>query len=112
MTEKTLCTIYISLNRSIIDYSLRSIQYHALRHAMRNPIKSSHKELLEISKICTIDKRFQELNEKYFINAFRFENELVIETCKNYSNWYPNSRAPKYKTILCYLRDTIKTYLD
>jgi hypothetical protein len=126
LTEKTLCNIYISLSRSIIDYSaiifnllsetnkksLRSIQYQALRHAMRKPIMSSHTELLEISKICTIDKRCQELNEKYFINAFRYENEMVIETCKNYSNWYPDSRTPKYKTILCYFRDTIKTYLD
>ena len=30
---------------------LRSIQYHALRHSMRKPIKSSHSELLEICKI-------------------------------------------------------------
>jgi hypothetical protein len=79
---------------------------------MRKPIKSSHSELLEICKICTIDKRCQELNEKYFINAFRYENELVIETCKNYSNLYPDSRAPKFKNILCYYRDIIKTYLD
>jgi hypothetical protein len=68
LTEKTLSTIYISLSRSIIDYAaiifnllsetnkktLRSIQYYALRHAMRKPIKCSHTELLEISKICTI----------------------------------------------------------
>ena len=71
---------------------------------MRKPIKSSHTELLEISKICTIDNRCQELNEKYFINAFRFENELVTETYKNYINWYPDTRAQKYKTILCYYR--------
>ena len=78
---------------------------------MRKPIKSSHTELLEISKICTIDNRCQELNEKYFINAFRFENELVIETCKNYINWYPDTRAPKYKTILCYYRDSFKNLI-
>ena len=62
---------------------------------MRKPIKSSHTELFEITKLCTIYKRCQELNEKYFINALRYENEMVIETCRNYSNWYPASRTPK-----------------
>ena len=75
LTESTLCNIYISLIRSIIDYSaimfnllcetkkkvLRSIQYHALRHAMRKPLKFSHSELLKISKIESIDRRCEEL---------------------------------------------------
>jgi hypothetical protein len=78
---------------------------------MRKPIKSSHTELLELSKICTIDNICEELNEKYFINAFRFENELVIETCKNFINWYPDTRTPKYKTILFYYKDSFKNLI-
>ena len=94
LTEKTLCNIYQSLSRSIIDYSsiifdllcetkkktLRSIQYHALRYAMRKPLKFSHSELLLTSRVCLIDKRCKDLNEKYLENAFKFNNELVIET--------------------------------
>ena len=70
LTDKTLCNIYLSISRSIIDYSsiifellcetkkksIRPIQYHALRYAMRKPLKFSHSELLESSKVCSIDK--------------------------------------------------------
>ena len=126
LTEKTLCNIYQSLSRSIIDYSsiifdllcetkkktLRSIQYHALRYAMRKPLKFSHSELLITSRVCSIDKRCKDLNEKYLENAFKFNNELVIETCKNYINWYPDSRIPKHKTILGHFRGIIKSKLE
>ncbi len=61
---------------------------------MRKPLKFSHSELLEISKVCSIDKKCKDLNWKYFKNAFIFNNELVIETCMNYSNWYPDRRLP------------------
>jgi hypothetical protein len=125
LTDKTLCNIYLSISRSIIDYSsiifdllcetkkksIRSIQYHALRYAMRKPLKFSHSELLEISKVCSIDKRCKNINEKYFENAFKFNNELVMETCKNYINWYPDSRTPKQKTILCHYREIFKSIL-
>ena len=83
LTSKILCCIYQILIRSIIDYAsvifnmlnetnkkkLRSIQYHALRHAMRKPLKASHSELLEISKICSIDKRCYELNESFLFST-------------------------------------------
>jgi hypothetical protein len=77
---------------------------------MRKPINSSHTDLLEITEICTIDKRRQELNEKYFINALRFENEMVIEKCKNYSNWYPDSRTPKSKPFYVILEIQLKPF--
>ena len=126
LTDKTQCNIYLSISRSIIDYSsiifellcetkkksIRSIQYHALRYAMRKPLKFSHSELLESSKVCSIDKRCKDLNEKYFENAFKYNNELVMETCKNYINWYPDSRMPKQKTILCHYREIFKSILD
>jgi hypothetical protein len=80
LTDKILCALYISLSRSIFDYAaiifnllsetnkktLRSIQYHALRHAMRKPIKSSHSELLEICKI-------------YYHNIFAMRNSYLNE---------------------------------
>ena len=126
LTSKTLCCIYQILIRSIIDYAsvifnmlnetnkkkLRSIQYHALRHAMRKPLKASHSELLEISKICSIDKRCYELNEKYLVNAFKFRNELIIDLANNYLNWYPINRTPKIKTILCFYRECINKTIE
>ena len=89
---------------------LRSIKYLGWRHAIRKPLKFSLSELLKISKIESIDRRCEELNVKYFENAFRNENELVTEVCKYYLNWYPDTRVPKYKTILCYLRSIVKKH--
>ncbi len=83
-----------------------------MRFAMHIPIKFSHSDLLETSKLCSIDKRCKDLNEKYFDNVFKYKNELVIRTCKNYFNWYSDSRILKQKTILCHYRDLIKLIQD
>ena len=120
----TLKNIYFSLIRSIIDYAstifniiceskkteLRSIQYHALKIAYNKQLKCSHKELLQIASVTTIDERCKELNENYFEKSFLYDNELTNETITNYLNIYPDSREPKFRTILCYYRNIIKHY--
>ena len=122
LTESTLCNIYLSLSRSIIDYAsiifdllcetrkkeLRAIQYHALRVAFRRPFKCSHSDLLALSKVATIDERCRQLNVNYFENAIKFENKLVTDITAHYLNWFPDSFNPKFKTILCNYRDTIQ----
>jgi hypothetical protein len=120
LKPETLKNIYFALIRSIVDYAstifditcetkkkeLRAIQYHALRIAFNKPLK----ELLEISKVKTIDSRCRELNENYFEKAYLYENELIKDICTNYLNWYSESRTPKYKTILCHYRNCIEHY--
>jgi hypothetical protein len=90
LKQETLRNIYYSLIRSIMDYAaviydllcetkkkdLRSIQYHALRAAYKQPLKFSHKELLSFTKCDSIDDRVKKLNENYFRNCFLYENEL------------------------------------
>ena len=36
-----------------------------------------------------------------------YENRLTIDLCKNYINMYPISRCAKYKTPLCYFRNSL-----
>ncbi len=124
LTSVTLRNIYYSLIRSVIDYAavifdllsetkkkdFRSIQYHALRISYRKPLKYSHKELLQ--KVDILDERVRKLNEKYLQNAYFYENELIMDIIKKYSNWYTNNKETKHKTILCQYRDTIKILLD
>ena len=113
LSSNTLENIYYALIRSIIDYAstifeilsetkkkgLRSIQYHALRLAYNKPIKFSHKVLLKIANVKSIDDSCKELNEKYIEKVFLFNNELTMETIKYYLNIYPDSREPKFKTF-------------
>jgi hypothetical protein len=124
LKPETLKNFYYALIRSIVDYAstifdiicetkkkeLRAIQYHAPRIAYNKPLKVSHKELLEISKAKTKDSRCRELNENYFEKAYLYENELIKDIYTNYLNRYPESRTPKYKTILCHYRNCIEHY--
>ena len=91
---------------------MRSIQYHALRVAYYKPIKFSHKELLKIANVKSIDERCKELNENYIENAFLFNNELTTDTIKHYLNIYPDTIEPKQKTILCFYRNIVKYYFS
>jgi hypothetical protein len=124
LTPNTLKNIYYALIRSIIDYSstifdilcetrkreLRSIQYHALRIAYNKPLMFSHSELSQLANVKTIDERSKETNERYFEKSFIFNDELTSDTIINYLNIYPDSREPKFKTILCNYRGIIKHY--
>ena len=84
LKPETLKNFYYALIRSIVDYAstifdiicetkkkeLRAIQYHALRISYNKPLKVSHKEQFEISKVKTIDNRCRKLNKNYFERTF------------------------------------------
>jgi hypothetical protein len=126
LDQKTLINIYYALVRSIIDYfaiifpllcetnknKIRSVQYHALRFVCKQPLKISHKFLLDTSKVSTIDERCNNLNKTYIENAIINENELVKDLCKTYLDGFPISRSPKFKTILCYYREVVQNYAE
>ncbi len=87
---------------------MRAIQYKALKIAYKKPLKTTNTELLTLSKATKLDERIKILNEKYFENCIKFNNELVKEIVKNYLNWYTINRNSKYKTILCNYRKSIE----
>jgi hypothetical protein len=72
----------------------------------------SHKFLLEISKLSTIDERCNNLNKNYIENNIKNEDALVKDLCKTYLNVFPISRSPKFKTIICYYREEVQKYAD
>ena len=102
LSSDILKCIYFSLIRSIIEYNsmifplisetnkkrLRAIQYKALKISYRKPLKTTNTELLTLSKTTKLDERIKILNERYFENCIKFNNELVKEIVKNYLNWY------------------------
>ena len=87
---------------------MRAIQYNALKISYRKPLKTTNTELLTLSKTTKLDDRIKILNERYFENCIRFNNELVKEIVKNYLNWYTINRNSNYKTILCNYRENIE----
>ncbi len=66
---------------------LRAIQDKALKIAYKKPLKTTTTELLTLSKATKLDERIKILNEKYFENCIKFNNELVKEIVMNYLNW-------------------------
>jgi hypothetical protein len=88
-----------------------SIQYHVLRSCCHLPLKISHTLLLNTAKVENNETRVKKLNENYFKSCIQYENGLVIENCKRYLTWYPTTRESKFKTILCYYRDSFSLNL-
>ena len=119
LEQNTLVNVYKSLIRSIMDYSaiiypllsnqnkkkINSIQYHGLRVCCRQPIKSSHSRILTMSGVQLYEDRANELNKQDLVSALLYENECVLDIINSYINWYPASRNPKYKTIMCHYRN-------
>ena len=122
LRRQTLLCVYYALVRSIMDYSsiiypllsihnkkrIDSLQYYALRHCCKKPIKTSNSELLKASKTDIYGDRAQSLNNAYLVSCWQNENEFIQELVKQYLNWYPNSRTPKFKTFLCNHRNLVK----
>jgi hypothetical protein len=122
LSSDTLKCIYFSLIRTIIEYNsmvftlisetnkkrLRALQYKALKIAYKKPLKTTTTEFLTLSKATKLDERIKILNEKYFENCIKSNNELVKEIVKNYLNWYTINRNSKYKKILCNYRKSIE----
>ena len=87
---------------------LRAIQYKALKISHRKPLKTTNTELLTLSKATKLDDRIKILNERYFKNCFKFNDELVKDIVKNHLNWYTINRNSNYKTIRCNYRKSIE----
>ena len=112
LNKKTLTIIYLSLIRSIIDYSaliipllsqslaktIQSTQNTAFRIIYKLKYDTSTEEITKISKVHLIKTRAKELNEKYIKNALKFENELIGDLITEYKI---GGRNFKEKTILC-----------
>lgn len=113
LSVKTLKQIYLSLIRSIIDYSafivpllsktryktIQAIQNTATRVIYKQPYDATTETLLQISGLDSIKTRADQLNFKYINNCFIFENELLIDLFKEFINY--NNKQRTNKTLLC-----------
>ena len=94
LPEKTLVKIYKSLIRSILDYSsfiinsisnsyrktLEAIQNNTLRIIFKTTCETtSTSELRQRAKVCSIEDRFNILNEKYFESLSTNSNRKLFD---------------------------------
>lgn len=123
ITKNTLKTIYMSLVRSIIDYSsliipslsksklksIQAIQNISIRAIYKKTFDTSTMELRKISDLPLIYERANELNTNFIINGLINENEIIQDTINEYIDGGKNF---KNQTFLCKYRDIIKENMD
>jgi hypothetical protein len=113
--EKTLLNLYMSLVRSLIDYSsftvtnlnksdislLQVMQNTALRCIYKKPRETPIKELHKLANIDTIENRMRKLNEKYFEKAASSYNPIVERLIEEYKDEFMNKTRASKSTLLC-----------
>jgi hypothetical protein len=119
LTTKTLTTIYLSLIRSIIDYSsillpslsnsltktIQVIQNTAMKCIFKLNYLTSTEEVTRISGLPSISERTKLLNERYLTNCIKFGNPLIIDLIKQYKD---GSKNFANKTFLCSFKEQTK----
>jgi hypothetical protein len=119
LTTLTLNQLYISLIRSILEYSaiispiistsnfekINIIQNKAIKIINKKSIYSSLSDI--DTEIINLAERFNYLNLKYFTNALVNNNELITELWSDYQS-YTTSRATSHPTVFCKYKDSIK----
>ena len=112
LNKKTLTTVYLSLIRSIIDYSslivpllskalsktMQAVQNIALKIIYRLKYDTHTEEVVALSGIKLVKDRANELNQRYIMEAKKNENELLIDLFDEYKIGGKNF---KNKTVLC-----------
>ena len=115
---ETLNNIYISIIRSILEYSalitcnlaksnfkkLLNIQSKAIKIINHKPIYVSSRDIE--TDIMALDERFDQLNKKYIINAILNENELIIMLWNEYLQ-YKECHPDFEDTVLCKFKEDI-----
>jgi hypothetical protein len=115
LNEKVLIKLYISLVRSLIDYSsfivtnisnkdmnqLQVIQNNALRCIYKQTRECPVKTLHELANLETIKERMINMNQKYFERACATSNPLIEQLINEYENEFMNSNTSNKSTILC-----------
>ena len=115
---KTLNQLYISIVRSILEYSailspvISKTNFDKLNVIQKKSIKIIHRKLIYTSMnemnfdIQDLHERFDALNIKYLTNAFINNNKLVREACCEYLELI-NHREQHQKTIRCSYKEHI-----
>ena len=110
LNTSTLKTIYLSLIRSIMDYSsliipqiakylgrtIQSTQNTAMKIIHKLKFDTHTDEVVQISGLPLIKERANELNINYIKNSIKYKNELVMELIKDYKD---GSKSFKNKTF-------------
>ena len=112
LDTETLKTIYLSLIRSILDYSslimpylsktltktIQSTQNTAFKIIYKLRFDTATEEVVTKSGIQKIKDRAQDLNENFIKNAIENQNELILNLIEEYKIGGKNF---KNKTLLC-----------
>jgi hypothetical protein len=111
LSLNTLNQLYVSLIRSILEYSaifpimsqsafnkLNTIQNKAIKIINRMSIYSSSSVIK--TSIENLEERFNNLNVRYFIKAIQNDNEIIKELLDDFKQ-FPLNRIITQDTILC-----------
>ena len=119
LNEKTLRNIYLSLIRSVFDYSailcpaisssnlynLQVIQNNALRLILRKPRNTRINELHDSTKIDLIQDRFKTLSARYILKSIN-NNPIIKQSFDEFTR-FSNGRILNTKTLFCPHKNTI-----
>ena len=112
LEKDTLTTIYLSLIRSIMDYSsiiipflakslektLQSVQNTALKCIYKLPYITHTEDIIKITNLNSIKERAHHLNKNFISNSLKFRNELLLDLIDEYKL---GGKQFKNKTFLC-----------
>jgi hypothetical protein len=120
LSVETLCLVYKSLIRSIIEYSalissvisetnfksINAIQNTVLRLIYKLPRDSASEEISAIAQTPTLRERLDTLNMNYLMSCIHNENELVKDAFNEYKR--ARSRPAKYISTLGKYYEAVK----
>lgn len=124
LKKDTLKCIYISLIRSIIDYSsfiipiinqanynrVKAIQNRSLKSIYKLPRLMSTVEVCQHTNMLQIIERAHELNSRYLLNSILNKNPLIIDLLQDYKRF--KNKEDNYNTIIYYYFNEIKDWLE
>jgi hypothetical protein len=119
LNKSTLTTIYLSLIRSIMDYSsliipqiakylgrtIQSTQNTAIKIIYKLKFDTHTDEIVKISGLPLIRDRASELNINFVNDLIKYKNELINELIQEYKS---GSKDFRNKTFLCLYKDSFQ----
>jgi hypothetical protein len=123
LNTRILTNIYVLLIRSIFDYSaiispsisatnlynLQVIQNNALRLILQKPIDTRITTLHQLSNICLIHDRFNQLSIKFILIAFTIKNPIIEDSYFEYTR-FANGRNLSTTTLFCPFKNQIDEF--
>ena len=122
---KTLIKVYLSLIRSIFDFSailnpaisatrlydIQKIQNNAFRLIFNKPFDTRISTLHELAKVGFVQDRFKHLSLRYILKAINNNNPIIKDAFNEYTR-FANGRILTTNTLFCQHKNKILDFIQ